>query len=125
MYFTDNRIVQFSHVATPGETVLRGFLGYELSHVRPSFAFPDTEAPKFARDNNGEWMQWGWQGLGGLERQGYEAPSDQRHVLANLWVEPWVMSFDWATERIYTMGGPTPEMIDILDSLEFDPTCNR
>jgi hypothetical protein len=125
IYFTDNRVARFSHVIAPSETVLRGYLGYELSYVRPSFAFPETDPPRFANDDNGAWMQWGWQGLGGLEIDGRAAPADQRHVIANLWVDPWVMSFDWATERFYSMSGPTPAMIDVLDSLEFDPTCNR
>ena len=125
VYFTDNRLTHFTPVLGPGERVLRDFLGYELSYVRPSFALHTSQPPKFARDDNGKWMQWAWQGLGGREESGQSAPADQRHVIANLWLEPWVMSFDWATERLYTINGPTPEMVEILENLEFDPICNR
>ena len=123
VYFTDNRLTRFSTVFAPGERVLRDFLGYELSYVRPSFSVYTAQPPKFANDTNGEWMQWAWQGLGGREAEGNSAPADQRHVIANLWLEPWVMSFDWASERLYTINGPTPGMIAVLESLEFDPTC--
>lgn len=125
VYFTDNRLSHFSTVAAPGQRVLRDFLGYELSYVRPSFSLHTSQPPKFAHDSNGEWMQWAWQGLGGKDGEGRAAPADQRHVIANLWLEPWVMSFDWATERLYKIKGPTPQMIAVLESLEFDPTCNR
>jgi len=125
VYFTDNRLARFSPVLAPGERVLRDFLGYELSYVRPSFSLHTSQPPKFAKDVNGEWMQWAWQGLGGRGEGEQSVPADQRHVIANLWLEPWVMSFDWATERLYTIKGPTPEMVEVLESLEFDPTCNR
>jgi hypothetical protein len=124
VFFTDNRLTHFSTVLAPGERVLRDFLGYELSYVRPSFSLHTSQPPRFANNGNGDWMQWAWQGLGGQVYDGEVAPADQRHVIANLWLEPWVMSFDWATERLYTINGPTPEMIDVLDSLEFDPACN-
>lgn len=125
VYFTDNRRARFSPGGGEGDRVLRDYLGYELSYVRPSFAFHSSDPPKFATDANGQWMQWAWQGLGGVAGEGVQAPADQRHVVANLWLEPWMLSFDWATDKLYAMRGPTPAMIDVLDSLEFDPTCNR
>ncbi len=123
VYFTDNRISHFTTVLAPGDRVLRDFLGYELSYVRPNFSLHTSQPPRFARDANGEWMQWAWQGLGGRTEEAAVAPADQRHVIANLWLEPWVLTFDWASERLYTIDGPTPGMIDVLDSLEFDPIC--
>ena len=55
---------------------------------------------------------------------GSRAPVDQRHVVASLWMDPWVLSFDWATTEVEAdYFGPTPEMIDMLESLRFHPAC--
>ena len=69
-------------------------------------------------------MQWGWTGTGG-KRKGTEtqAPADQRHVIISLWVDPWVMSFDWASDEVSAIDGPTLEMIETLESLDFHPEC--
>jgi hypothetical protein len=39
-------------------------------------------------------------------------------------MDPWVLSFDWATTEVEAdYFGPTPEMIDMLESLRFHPAC--
>jgi hypothetical protein len=43
----------------------------------------------------------------------------------SLWLDPWVMSFDWATTDPNGPKEPTLEMIMTLESLTFYPECFR
>ncbi len=124
LYLTDNRKAAFAVSGMSPEQALRAFIGYELDYVRPMFEFLVNHPPKIAEDQNGVWAQWGWEGHGG-KRSGsrVEAPADQRHVINSLWVDPWVLSLDWATTDLSMPPGATPEMIDVLESLHFHPQC--
>ncbi|RMD85136.1 MAG: hypothetical protein D6815_02545 [Candidatus Dadabacteria bacterium] len=124
LYLTDNRKAAFAVSGMSPEQALRAFIGYELDYVRPMFEFLVNRPPKFAEDQNGVWVEWGWEGHGG-KRTGarVEAPADQRHIIYSLWIDPWVLSLDWATTDLSTPPGATPEMIDVIESLRFHPQC--
>ncbi len=124
LYMSDNRISGFAVSGMDAEEALRAFVSAELDYVKPSFDYQAVRAPRFARDHNGLWTQWSWKGVGGkLKRMGAKRPSDQQHVVASLWLDPWVLSFDWATTDVTPELGPTPAMIDVLESLQFHPNC--
>jgi hypothetical protein len=124
IYFSDNRTQRFAASGMSDEEILRAFLAYELEFIRPQFDFQLTKPPKFARVAESHWMQWGWTATGG-KRRGTEAraSADQRHVIFSLWLNPWVMSFDWASTNMDAIEGPTLEMIEALESLQFHPDC--
>jgi len=124
LYLTNNGTASFAVSGMSQEQALRAFVGYELDYVRPMFDFLVNHPPKIAEDANGVWAQWGWEGHGG-KRTGarVEAPADQRHVINSLWVDPWVLSLDWATTDLGNPPGATNEMIDVLESLRFHPDC--
>jgi hypothetical protein len=124
IYFSDNRLQRYAVSGMSDEDALRAFLAYELEFIRPNFEFQVTKPPKFARVDRSLWMQWGWTGTGGKRRGTQpDAPADQRHVTISLWLDPWVMSFDWASSDLAVLEGPTLEMIEMLESLEFHPEC--
>lgn len=125
VYFTDNREVRFAVGGMSAQDALRAFIGYEADFVKPMFRFQTIEKPRFGEDDNGSWAQWSWEGRSGKARgAGRTPPADQRHVVASLWLDPWVLSFDWATTDVgAAYFGPTPEMIDVLDTLKFHPEC--
>ncbi len=125
VYFVDNRDVGFAVGGMEPEDALRAFIGAEAAFIKPLFQFQSVESPKLAEDDNGIWVQWAWEGRAGNRRgAGSRAPVDQRHVVASLWMDPWVLSFDWATTEVDAdYFGPTPEMIDMLESLRFHPAC--
>jgi hypothetical protein len=124
IYFSDNRSQRFAAGGMAAEDILRAFLAYELEYIRPNFEFQVTKAPKFATVDKSLWMQWGWTGKGGKRKRAEsQAPADQRHVIISLWLDPWVMSFDWAASDLSVLDGPTLEMIEALESLRFHPEC--
>ncbi len=124
VYLTDNRQSGFAVSGMNDEQALNAFIGSELEYVKPRFDVQDLRSPRTARDRNGLWSQWSWKGHGGkIVRPGQKKPLDQQHVIASLWLDPWVLSFDWATTQVTGNLGPTPEMIDVLESLTFNPKC--
>ncbi len=124
MYFSDNRSQRFAAGGMEAEEILRAFLAYELEYIRPNFDFQVTKPPKFASVEQALWMQWEWTGTGGKRKRAEtQAPADQRHVIISLWLDPWVLSFDWASSDMNVIDGPTLEMIETLESLRFHPQC--
>ena len=124
IYFSDNRTQRFAAAGMGSEDILRAFLAYELEYIRPNFDFQLTKPPKFASVEDSLWMQWGGTGTGGKrQRTEPQAPADQRHVIISLWIDPFVMSFDWASADLKALEGPTLEMIETLENLEFHPEC--
>jgi hypothetical protein len=124
LYLADNRTGRFAVAGMDGQQALESFMGYELDFVKPRFDFQVSYPPKLAQDDSGVWMQWGWEGHGGKRSNTtVDKPADQRHVIASLWVDPWVLSFDWATTDMNIPLQPTPAMIDVIESLHFYPQC--
>jgi len=124
VYLADNRSARFAVAGMDGTAALQSFMGYELDFVKPRFDLQRTYPPKLAQDNNGVWMQWGWEGMGGKRMSSsVDKPSDQRHAIASLWIDPWVLSLDWATTDMSQTLGATPEMISVIESLQFYPEC--
>jgi hypothetical protein len=52
-----------------------------------------------------------------------DKPADQRHAIASLWIDPWILSLDWATTDMALTLGATPAMIAVIESLRFYPEC--
>jgi hypothetical protein len=124
VYLTDNRTARFAVADMDIEEVLRAFMAYELEYVQPWFEFQVSHSPRMAEDYNGIWMQWGWEGHAGKRRAArVDQPADQRHVIQSLWVDPWVLSLDWATTDLAGEPGTTPANIDTLESVTFYPDC--
>ncbi len=124
IYLADNRDGRFAVAGMDPQQVLRAFMGYELDFVKPRFEFHVTHPPRMAQDQNGVWMLWGWEGHGGKRlNSSVDKPADQRHTIASLWVDPWVLSFDWATIDMSIPPGATAAMIDVIESLRFYPEC--
>ena len=124
IYLADNRSGRFAVAGMDGQAALQSFMGYELDFVKPRFELQRTYPPKFAGDTNGVWMQWGWEGMGGKRMSSsVDKPADQRHAIASLWVDPWVLSLDWATTDMSLTLGATPSMIAVIESLLFYPEC--
>ena len=124
IYLTDNREARFAVAGMNSEQVLRSFVAYEIEYVQPWFDFHITATPRMAENFNGVWMQWGWEGHGGKRRAArVDEPADQRHVVHSLWLEPWVLSLDWATTDLTVEAGATPLKIDTLESVEVRDKC--
>jgi len=124
IYLTDNRDARFAVSDMNEEDVLRTFVAYEIEYVQPWFDFHITATPLMAEDFNGVWMQWGWEGHGGKRRAArVDEPADQRHVVHSLWLDPWVLSLDWATTDLTVEGGATPVKINTLESITFQTEC--
>jgi hypothetical protein len=124
VYLVDNRKSRFAVKGMDAEGALRAFIAYELDFVKPRFEMQLTRPPRIAQDHNGVWAQWGWEGHGGKTYGlGDTEPADQRHIIASLWVDPWVLSFDWATTDLSSDPHMTPQMVDVLESLQFHPQC--
>ena len=124
IYLADDRKGKFAIAGMNGEQALAAFMGYELDFVKPRFDLQTTSAPRMAKDANGIWMQWGWEGRGGKRStSSVDKPADQRHTIISLWIDPWVLSFDWATTDLSIALGPTPSMLDVIESLHFYPQC--
>jgi len=124
IYFTDNRTAGFAVAGMGEEEILRAFLGYEIDYIRPKFEFEIARQPKFSKERDGLWMAWGWEGRGGkLTGLTTVKPENQRHVIISYWIDPWVMSFDWASSDPAFEKTPTLEMIELIESLEWHPEC--
>jgi len=124
IYLTDNRDHRFAVADMDVEQILRTFMAYEMEWVQPWFDFQISHPPKIAEDYNGVWMQWGWEGHGGKRRPSrVDEPADQRHVIQSLWIDPWVLSLDWATTDLTEEPHATPMKIDTLESMTFYPDC--
>ena len=54
---------------------------------------------------------------------GKAIPADQKHRIASLWIDPWVLSFDFATTNLDTPDGETPDMKAVYRSLAFHNEC--
>ena len=124
LYLTDNRHHRFAVSGMNPEQVLRAFIAYELEYLKPRFEVQRLPEPRFASDNNGRWGQWRWEGYGGLKSSNRSSvPSDQHHVVASLWLDPWVLSLDWGSTDTELEPGPRPELVDVVESLAFKPGC--
>ncbi len=124
VYLTDNRDARFAVADMDIEEVLRAFMAFELEYVQPWFEFQVSHSPRLAQDYNGIWMQWGWEGHDGKRRAArVDQPADQRHIIQSLWIDPWVLSLDWATTDLAEEPGTTPAKIDTLESVTFHPDC--
>jgi len=124
IYLADNRKARFAVAGMDPSAALESFMGYELDFLKPRFDMQRTYPPKLAQDENGVWMQWGWEGMGGKRMStAVDKPADQRHAIASLWVDPWVLSLDWATTDLSLTLGATPAMIAVIESLHFYPDC--
>jgi hypothetical protein len=124
VYFTDNREARYAVSGMSPEQALRAFVAYEVEYIRPRFDVQVIDPPRIAVDDNGTWSQWSWEGYGGRKHGSTVLlPADQRHVVSSLWLDPWVLSFDWASTDLEVEGGPRPEMISVIESLQFTPAC--
>ncbi len=124
LYLTDNRHHRFAVSGMHAEQALRAFIAYEFEYIKPRFEIQMLPQPRFAGDDNGTWAQWRWEGYGGLKSVNRSAvPADQHHVVASLWLDPWVLSLDWGSTDPEAEPGPRPEMVDVVESLTFKPGC--
>ena len=126
LYLTDNRDSEFAVSGMNTEDALRAFVGFELDFVRPKFDDHRSSAPSLRRNENGQWALWRWEGHGGRRAGvGKSQPADQRHRVASLWIDPWVLSFDWATVSVDTEDNSVATIKSTLESLKFHPECFR
>jgi hypothetical protein len=124
LYLTDNRYHRFAVSGMNPEQILRAFIGYELEYIKPRFEVQMLPEPRFAGDGNGTWAQWRWEGYGGLKASNRSSvPADQHHVVASLWLDPWVLSLDWGSVDDEVAPGPRAELVDVVESLTFNPQC--
>ncbi len=126
VYLTDNRLVDFAVAGMGTEGALRAFVGAELDFVRPKFTNYYSTPPRLKTNEHGTWALWRWEGREGKRAGvGKAQPSDQKHMVASLWVDPWVLSFDFATTDVEATTEPTGDIRQILESLTFHPRCFR
>lgn len=124
VYLSDNRERDFAVHGMSTEGVLRSFVGSELDFVAPKFAKYRSSPPQVWQGPEGVWAYWQWQGLDGRRAGvGKTKPADQKHYVASLWLDPWVLSFDWATLDIEGEHGLNVERQQVLKSLAFYPEC--
>ncbi len=124
VYLADNRSTEFAVSGMTPEDTLRAFIGYELDYIKPRFTLHRSPAPLVNADRNGVWAHWLWEGREGRRAGvGTSTPADQKHRLATLWLDPWALSFDWATPDVEAPDGETADMAAVLDSLVFHPKC--
>lgn len=125
-YLADNRALDFAVGGTGAEGALRSFVASELDFVRPKFGNHTATPPRMKQNSQGIWALWRWEGSQGLRAGiGKGIPADQNHRIASLWIDPWVLSFDFATTASGA-GSPStsPDQIpEILESLTFHPGC--
>jgi len=123
LYLTDNRKEQFAVSGMNGDDALRAFIGFELDYIKPKFENDFSPAPTLRRNGTGLWALWKWEGHKGKRAGvGKAQPSDQKHLLGSLWLDPWVLTFDWATPKLDEPDGG-PELRAVLESLMFHPQC--
>jgi len=124
VYLADNRQVAFAVSGMSGEDALRAFVGYELDFIKPKFEKHISPAPLLRVNDNGIWALWRWEGrMGRRSGVGTAQPAEQKHLLASLWLDPWVLSFDWATARMDLPDADSPELLEAVRSLRFFPEC--
>lgn len=124
VFLADNRDLAYAVRGMNGEDVLRAYIGYELDFIRPKFEKPLSPAPSLRMNQSGLWALWRWEGLGGRRAGvGKAQPADQRHLLASLWLDPWVLTFDWATSKLDSPDVDSPELLYAVRSLQFHPEC--
>ncbi len=124
LYLTDNRKEEFAVSGMNAEDALRAFIGFELDYIKPKFENDFSPAPTMRRNGNGLWALWKWEGHKGKRAGvGKAQPSDQKHLLASLWLDPWVLSFDWATPKMDGPDNGSPELRAALESIVFHPQC--
>ena len=124
IYLSDNRQTAFAVSGMSPEEALRAFVGFELDYIKPKFEKHTSPAPAMRTNDNGLWALWRWEGRGGRRAGvGRAQPADQRHLLASLWLDPWVVSFDWATTNVDGPDLESPELVRAVRSLHFEPKC--
>ena len=102
----------------------RSPIGYELDFIKPKFEKHTSPSPSLRTNETGLWALWRWEGRGGRRAGvGKPQPADQRHLLASLWLDPWVISFDWATAKLDSPDVDSPELVYAVRSLHFYPKC--
>lgn len=124
VYLADNREIAFGVAGMTAEDALRAFIGYELDFIRPKFERHSSPTPSMRMNETGLWALWRWEGrMGRRAGVGRPQPADQRHLLASLWLDPWVISFDWATSKLDSPDIDSPELVYAVRSLQFAPQC--
>lgn len=124
LYLSDNREHAFAVSGMSGEDALRAFVGFELDFIKPKFEMQSSPPPSLRSNETGLWALWRWEGRKGRRAGvGKAQPSDQRHLIASLWLDPWVLSFDWATADLQTPDRDSPELLAAVRSLRFYPQC--
>lgn len=124
VYLTDNRVSAFAVGGMSGEDALRAFIGFELDFIKPKFEKDDSPPPSMRTNETGLWALWRWEGrVGRRAGVGKPQPADQRHLLASLWLDPWVLTFDWATQKLDTPDRDSPELLAAVRSIKFEPKC--
>jgi hypothetical protein len=124
VYLTDNRESAFAVSGMTGEDALRAFIGFELDFIRPKFEKQSSPSPILRTRNTGLWALWRWEGrMGRRAGVGKAQPADQRHMIASLWLDPWVLSFDWATSKLELPDIDSPDLLYAVRSLQFVPQC--
>ena len=124
VFLVDNRKTAFAVAGMSPEDALRAYIGYEQDYIRPKFEKQSSPTPSLRTNENGLWALWRWEGrMGRRAGVGKAQPADQRHLLASLWLDPWVLSFDWATARMDSPDVDSPELVSAVKSLRFYPQC--
>lgn len=124
VYLTDNRQSAFAVSGMTPDDVLRAFIGFELDFIRPKFEKQSSPPPAMRTNETGLWALWRWEGrMGRRGGVGKARPADQRHLLASLWLDPWVLTFDWATSKLENPDVDSPELVAAVRSLHFVPEC--
>lgn len=124
IFLSDNRIDDFAVSGMSPSQALRSFIGFEFDFIKPKFRYHSGGAPLLDTDENGVWAHWSWSGRAGQRAGvGKAIPADQKHRIASLWIDPWVLSFDFATTNLDTPDGETPDMKAVYRSLAFHNEC--
>ena len=124
LYLTDNRTSAFAVGGMSGDQALQAFIGYELDYIRPKFEKSSSPPPSLRNNETGIWALWRWEGrIGRRAGVGKAQPAEQRHLLASLWLDPWVLSFDWATSDLDSPDVDSPELLAAVRSIHFVPQC--
>jgi len=124
VYLTDNRQIAFAVGGMSPDEALRAFIGYELDFIKPKFEKHSSPPPSMRTNETGLWALWRWEGrIGRRAGVGKPQPADQRHLLASLWLDPWVITFDWATAKLDAPDVDSPELVYAVRSLSFVPQC--
>lgn len=124
LYLADNRVIDFAVAGMRTEGALRAFVASELDFARPKFRTFNATPPRMKENAQGVWALWRWEGRDGLRAGvGKGTPTDQSHRIASLWVDPWVLNFDFAEDVSPTPSTAADQIPEILESLTFHPAC--